>query len=90
MNDVEANIVDIEGDDVMEDLGEAIEEQPEVHGVSNQLINSLNITKAGSSRSFDVLSDSTTQEALPEVILIFAFIFRFHFCCPLTFGTDRR
>jgi hypothetical protein len=66
MNDVEAN-VDNEGDEVMEDLEEAIKGQPEVHGVSNQLIKSLSITKAGSSKSSDVLSDSTTQEAPPEV-----------------------
>jgi len=66
MNDVEAN-VDNEGDEVMEDLEEAIEGQPEVHGVSNQLIKSLSITKAGSSKSSDVLSDSITQEAPPEV-----------------------
>jgi len=66
MNDVEAN-VDNEGDEVMEDLEEAIEGQPEVHGVSNQLIKSLSITKAGSSKRSDVLSDSTTQEAPPEV-----------------------
>ncbi|PVH35481.1 hypothetical protein PAHAL_7G195400 [Panicum hallii] len=67
MNDVEAN-VDNEGDEVMEDLEEAIKGQPEVHGVSNQLIKSLSITKAGSSKSSDVLSDSTTQEAPPEAV----------------------
>lgn len=63
----------------MEDLEQAMEGQPEpeVSGVSNQLIKSLNITKDGSSRSIDVLSDSTTQEASLEVISIFAFAFAF-------------
>jgi len=66
-NDVEANVIDNEGDEVMEDLEQAIEGQPEVNGVSNQLIKNLNITKDGSSRSIDVLSDSTAQEASLEV-----------------------
>jgi len=66
-NDVEAN-VDNEGDEVMEDVEEAIGGQPEVLGVSNQLTKSLSITKAGSSKSSDVLSDSITQEAPPEAV----------------------
>jgi hypothetical protein len=75
-NDVEANIIDDEGDEVMVDVEEAIEGQPEVNGVSNQLIKTLNITKDGSSRSIDVLSDSTAQESFLEVISIFAFAFQ--------------
>ena len=76
----------------MEDLEEAIEGQPEVHGVSNQLIKSLSITKAGSSKRSDVLSDSTTQEAPPEVkISSFAItLMQYCFCCSLTFRTNRR
>lgn len=66
-NDVEAN-VDNEGDEVMEDVEKAIGGQPEVLGVSNQLTKSLSITKAGSSKSSDVLSDSITQEAPPEAV----------------------
>nr|CAB3484909.1 unnamed protein product [Digitaria exilis] len=65
-NDVEANI-DNDGDEVMEDF-DAIEGQPEVHGVSNQLTKSLSITRAGSSKSSDVLSDSAAQEAPPEAV----------------------
>jgi len=75
-NDVEANVIDNEGDEVMEDLEQAIEGQPEVNGVSNQLIKNLNITKDSSSRSIDVLSDSTAQEASLEVISSFAFAFQ--------------
>ncbi|CAN6276084.1 unnamed protein product [Urochloa humidicola] len=67
IDDVEANI-DNEGDEVMEDLEEANEEQSEVHGVSNQLNKSLSITKAGSSKSSDVISDSTAQGAPPEAV----------------------
>uniref|UniRef100_A0A804MEF8 DUF4110 domain-containing protein n=1 Tax=Zea mays TaxID=4577 RepID=A0A804MEF8_MAIZE len=67
-NDVEANIIDDEGDEVMVDVEEAIEGQPEVNGVSNQLIKTLNITKDGSSRSIDVLSDSTAQESFLEAV----------------------
>ncbi|CAD6263288.1 unnamed protein product [Miscanthus lutarioriparius] len=67
-NDAEANVIDNEGDEVMEDLEQAIEGQPEVNGVSNQLIKNLNITKDGSSRSIDVLSDSTAQEASLEAV----------------------
>ncbi|KAF8703506.1 hypothetical protein HU200_032314 [Digitaria exilis] len=65
-NDVEANI-DNDGDEVMEDF-DVIEGQPEVRGVSNQLTKSLSITRAGSNKSSDVLSDSAAQEAPPEVI----------------------
>lgn len=75
-NDLEANVIDNEGDEVMEDSEQDIEGQPEVNGVSNQLIKSLNITKDGSSRSIDVLSDSTAQETSLEVISIFAFAFQ--------------
>lgn len=82
MNDAEANI-DNEGDEVMEDF-EAIEGQPEVHGVSNQLTKSLSITRAGSSKSSDVLSDSASQEALPEVISIFVIYIAKILCCSLT------
>ncbi|KAL6652500.1 hypothetical protein ACP70R_011425 [Stipagrostis hirtigluma subsp. patula] len=66
-NDVEANHGN-EDDEIMEDLEEAIDGQSEVHGVSNRLTKSLAITKAGSSKSSDVLSDSTTQEAPPEAV----------------------
>ncbi|WVZ86180.1 hypothetical protein U9M48_033008 [Paspalum notatum var. saurae] len=61
-------IIDNEGDEVMEDLEEAIGEQPEVHGVSNQLTKTLNITKFVSNKNIDASSDSTTQEALPEAV----------------------
>nr|CAB3487432.1 unnamed protein product [Digitaria exilis] len=65
-NDVEANI-DNDGDEVMEDF-DVIEGQPEVRGVSNQLTKSLSITRAGSNKSSDVLSDSAAQEAPPEAV----------------------
>ncbi|TVU15527.1 hypothetical protein EJB05_39051 [Eragrostis curvula] len=66
-NDFEANLANDE-DEVMEDVEEATDRQPEVHGVSNHLTKTLTITKAGSSKSIDVLSDSTTQETPPEAV----------------------
>ncbi|GJN02540.1 hypothetical protein PR202_ga19902 [Eleusine coracana subsp. coracana] len=65
-NDVETNLAN--EDEVMEEIEEATDRQSEVHGVSNHLTKSLTITKAGSSKSIDVPSDSTTQEALPEAV----------------------
>jgi hypothetical protein len=88
MNDVEASLAN-EEDEVMEDIQEASDRQSGGHGVSNHLTKSLTITKAGSSKSIDVVSDSTIQEASPEVISIFRFALQYDFCCSLTFGTNR-
>ncbi|TVU15496.1 hypothetical protein EJB05_39020 [Eragrostis curvula] len=66
-NDFEANLANDE-DEVMEDVEEATDRQSEVHGVSNHLTKTLTITKAGSSKSIDVLSNSTTQETPPEAV----------------------
>jgi hypothetical protein len=74
----------------MEDLEEAIEGQPEVHGVSNQLLKNLSITKAGSSKSSD-LSDATVQEVPPEVISIFVICIAKILLLPIDcFGTNRQ
>lgn len=59
----------------MEDSEEATDGQSEVHGVSNHLTKSLTLTKVGSSKNSDALSDATTQEAPPEVISIFNIFF---------------
>ncbi|KAK3144441.1 hypothetical protein QOZ80_4AG0313120 [Eleusine coracana subsp. coracana] len=66
VNDVEANLAN--EDEVMEVIEEATDRQSEVHGVSNHLTKSLTITKAGSSKTIDVPSDSATQEPLPEAV----------------------
>lgn len=66
-NDAEANL-GIEEDETMEDSEEATDGQSEVHGVSNHLTKSLTLTKVGSSKNSDALSDSTTQEAPPEAV----------------------
>mgnify|MGYP003702308853 CR=1 FL=1 len=59
-----------EEDEIMED-SETTGGQSEVHGVSNHLTKSLTLNKAGSGNSSDILSDSTTQEVLPEVLQLF-------------------
>lgn len=66
-NDAEANLGN-EEDETMEDSEEATDGQSEVHGVSNHLTKSLTLTKVGSSKNSDALSDSTTQEAPPEAV----------------------
>jgi hypothetical protein len=65
-NNVEDNLGN-EEDEIMED-SETTGGQSEVHGVSNHLTKSLTLNKAGSGNSSDILSDSTTQEVLPEAV----------------------
>uniref|UniRef100_A0A0E0KS14 DUF4110 domain-containing protein n=1 Tax=Oryza punctata TaxID=4537 RepID=A0A0E0KS14_ORYPU len=65
-NNVEANLGN-EEDETMED-SETTGGQSEVHGVSNHLTKSLTLNKVGSGNSSDILSDSTTQEVLPEAV----------------------
>ena len=66
-NDSESNIGN-EDDDTMDCSEEATDVQSEVGGVSNHLTKSLTLNKVGSSQNSDVMSDSTEQEATPEVI----------------------
>ncbi|XP_040378907.1 kelch domain-containing protein 4 [Oryza brachyantha] len=64
-NDAEANLGNDE-DETMED-SETTGGQS-VHGVSNHLTKSLTLNKVGSGNNSDILSDSTTQEILPEAV----------------------
>jgi hypothetical protein len=86
-------------DVTMDDSEEATDGQSEVRGVSNHLTKSLTLTKVGSSQNADVISDSTDQEATPEVISYLGRLFVNHFSClhtkntsvaHLLFGTDRQ
>ena len=63
-----ANNIGNEDDDTMNDSEEATDGQSEVRGVSNHLTKSLTLTKVGSSQNGDDISDSTAEEATPEVI----------------------